>query len=160
MTQKNGVKVENNTLVIRPSTDPTMTNAPTGNPGKSVTIEGSNYNSVEAIYIGSTKVTKITDRTDTKMTFVIPSSVEAGEYNLILTTSVGGSYNVGKITVVPNEIDLSGNLVRTDDGTTKVNLPISLTWGDDGRFYVMKTGSADVSKYTWTARQVEVPHVC
>ena len=151
MIQKNGVKVENNTLAIRPSTDPTMTNAPTGNPGKSVTIEGSNYNRVEAIYIGSTKVTKITERTDTKMTFEIPSSVEAGEYDLTLTTTDGGSYNVGKMTVVPNEIDLSGNLVRTDDGTTKVNLPISLTWGDDGRFYVMKTGSADVSKYTWTA---------
>lgn len=151
MTQKNGIKVENKTLVVRPSTDPTLTNAPTGNPGKSVTIEGANYNRVEAIYIGSTKVTNITERTDTKMTFVIPSSVEAGEYNLTLTTSDGGSYNVGKITVVPNEIDLSGNLVRTDDGTTKVNLPLSLTWGDEGRFYVMKTGSVDVSKYTWTA---------
>ncbi len=151
MTQKNGIKVENKTLVVRPSTDPTLTNAPTGNPGKSVTIEGANYNRVEAIYIGSTKVTNITERTDTKMTFVIPSSVEAGEYNLTLTTSDGGNYNVGKITVVPNEIDLSGNLVRTDDGTTKVNLPLSLTWGDEGRFYVMKTGSADVSKYTWTA---------
>ena len=151
MTQKNGVKVDNKTLAIRPSTDPTLTNAPSGNPGKSVTIEGANYNSVEAIYIGSTKVTKITDRTDTKMTFVIPSSVEAGEYNLTLKTSDGGSYNVGKITVIPNEIDLSGNLVRTDDGTTKVSLPLSLTWGDDGRFYVMKTGGVDVSKYTWTA---------
>ncbi len=151
MTQKNGIKVENKTLVVRPSTDPTLTNVPTGNPGKSVTIEGANYNRVEAIYIGSTKVTNITERTDTKMTFVIPSSVEAGEYNLTLTTSDGGNYNVGKITVVPNEIDLSGNLVRTDDGTTKVNLPLSLTWGDEGRFYVMKTGSADVSKYTWTA---------
>ncbi len=151
MTQKNGVKVENKTLVIRPSTDPTLTNAPVGNPGKSVTIEGANYNSVEAIYIGSTKVTKITERTDSKMTFVIPSSVEAGEYTLTLTTTDGGSYNVGKITVVPNEIDLSGNLVRTDDGSTKVSLPLSLTWGDDGRFYVMKTGSVDVSKYTWTA---------
>ncbi len=151
MTQKNGITVENKTLMVRPSTDPTLTNAPTGNPGKSVTIEGANYNRVEAIYIGSTKVTNITERTDTKMTFVIPSSVEAGEYNLTLTTSDGGNYNVGKITVVPNEIDLSGNLVRTDDGTTKVNLPLSLTWGDEGRFYVMKTGSADVSKYTWTA---------
>lgn len=150
MTLKNGVKVENKTLVVRPSTDPTLTNAPSGNPGKSVTIEGANYNSVEAIYIGSTKVTKITDRTDTKMTFVIPSSVEAGEYNLTLKTSDGGSYNVGKITVIPNEIDLSGNLVRTDDGTTKVSLPLSLTWGDDGRFYVLKTGAVDVSKYTWT----------
>lgn len=116
-----------------------------------MTIEGANYNRVEAIYIGSTKVTNITERTDTKITFVIPSSVEAGEYNLTLTTSDGGNYNVGEITVVPNEIDLSGNLVRTDDGTTKVNLPLSLTWGDEGRFYVMKTGSADVSKYTWTA---------
>lgn len=153
---KNGTTVENTSLVVRPSTDPTLTNAPSGNPGKEVTIEGANYNSVEAIYIGSVKVTKITERTDSKMTFVIPATVEAGEYDLILTTSEGGSYTVGKITVVPNEIDVTANCVEQGDQSKQMSFPVTLTWDDSGRFRILRSGSVDLSKYTFTAGQSKI----
>ena len=148
---KNGTKVENKSLQIRPSTDPTLTNAPSGNPGKSVTIEGANYNSVEAIYIGSTKVTKITERTDSKMTFVIPATVEAGVYDLVLKTTEGGSYTVGKITVVPNEVDITGNCVEQGNQDALMKFPVTLSWGDDGRFRILRSGAVDLSKYTLKA---------
>ncbi len=147
LTLKNGTKVENKTLQIRPSTDPTLTNTPSGNPGKAVTIEGANYNSVESIYIGSTKVTKITERTDSKMTFIIPASVEAGEYDLVLKTTEGGSYTVGKITVVPNEVDITGNCVEQGNQDNLMKFPVTLSWGDDGRFRIQRTGAVDFSKY-------------
>lgn len=151
LTLKNGTKVENTSLQIQPSTNPTLTNSPSGNPGSAVTIEGANYNSVEAIYIGSTKVTKITERSDTKMTFVIPASVAAGEYDLVLKTTDGGSFTVGKITVVPSEIDITGNCVRQDNRDEKQTFPVTLTWDDNGRFRIQRTGAVDFSKYTLTA---------
>lgn len=151
LTLKNGTKVENTSLQIRPSTDPTLTNAPSGNPGKAVTIEGANYNSVEAIYIGSVKVTKITERTDSKMTFIIPASVEAGEYDLVLKTSDGGSYTVGKITVVPNELDITGNCVEQGNQDALMKFPVTLAWDDSGRFRIQRTGAVDFSKYNLKA---------
>ena len=153
---KNGTKVENQTLVIRPSTDPTLTNAPSGNAGKSVTIEGANYNSVEAIYIGSVKVVKITERSDSKMTFVIPETVAAGEHDLILKTSDGGSFNVGKITVVPNEIDVTANCVKQDDQNTQMSFPVTLTWDDNGRFRIQRNAPTDLTKMTWTAGKSKI----
>lgn len=153
---KNGTKVENKTLVIRPSTNPTLTNAPSGNPGKSVTIEGANYNSVEAIYIGSTKVVKITERSDSKMTFVIPETVAAGEHDLILKTSDGGSFNVGKITVVPNEMDITANCVKQDDQNTQMPFPVTLTWDDNGRFRIQRNAPVDLTKMTWTAGKSKI----
>lgn len=153
---KNGTTVENTTLVISPSTNPTLTNAPTGNPGKSVTIEGANYNSVEAIYIGSVKVTKITERTDTKMTFIIPKNVAAGEHDLILNTSDGGSYNVGKITVVPNEIDVTANCVTQADQNTQMSFPVTLTWDDNGRFRIQRNAPVDITKCTLTAGKSKI----
>lgn len=147
---KNGTTVENKTLVVRPSTDPTLTNTPSANPGKEVTIEGANYNNVEAIYIGSTKVTKITERTDSKMTFVIPSSVEPGEYDLILKTSDGGSYTVGKITVTPSEIDITANCL-TQDQSGKMIFPVAMSWDDNGRFRIMRKGDVDLTKQAWKA---------
>lgn len=153
---KNGTKVENQTLVIRPSTNPTLTNAPSGHPGKSVTIEGANYNSVEAIYIGSTKVVKITERSDSKMTFVIPENVAAGEHDLILKTSDGGSFNVGKITVVPNEMDITANCVKQDDQNTQMSFPVTLTWDDNGRFRIQRNAPVDITKCALTAGKSKI----
>ena len=153
---KNGTKVENKTLVIRPSTNPTLTNAPSGHPGKSVTIEGANYNSVEAIYIGSTKGVKITERSDSKMTFVIPETVAAGEHDLILKTSDGGSFNVGKITVVPNEMDITANCVKQDDQNTQMSFPVTLTWDDNGRFRIQRNAPVDITKCALTAGKSKI----
>ena len=153
---KNGTTVENKTLQIRPSPDPTLTNAPVGNPGKPVTVEGANYNSVEAVYVGSAKVTKITERTDNKMTFIIPESVAAGVYDLIMKTTDGGSYTVGKITVNPNELDISANCVLQGDQNTKVSFPVTLTWDDNGRFRIQRDAPVDFTKYTWTAGKSKI----
>ncbi len=55
--------------------------------GESVTMEGSNFNMIEAIYFGETKVTSYSVRSDNTMTFVVPD-IEGGTYNptFLLTT--------------------------------------------------------------------------
>lgn len=56
-------------------------------PGEPVTMKGSKFNMIEAIYVGETKVTSYTSRTDTEIVFTMPE-VAAASYNLrfVLTT--------------------------------------------------------------------------
>ena len=75
----------------------------------------------------------------------------AGEYDLIMKTTDGGSYTVGKITVNPNELDISANCVLQGDQNTKVSFPLTLTWDDNGRFRIQRNAPVDFAKYTLTA---------
>ena len=56
-------------------------------PGESVTMTGSGFNAIEAIYIGGVKVTSYSKREDTEMVFLMPE-VEFGTYapEFLLTT--------------------------------------------------------------------------
>lgn len=49
--------------------------------GEPVVMEGSNFNLIEAIYFGETKVTGYVERTDTRFEFLIPADLETGTYN-------------------------------------------------------------------------------
>ncbi len=135
---KNGTTVDvTSGLTINAASDPAVsktTNA--GHPGAYVTVEGKNFNNVETVYIGSVKITKFSSRSNTSMTFLVPSSAVAGTYDLIMKDYDGKSYTVGKFEVVPNEIDLASS-VTTMSGSA-ISYPFNFTWDDTGRFRVMK----------------------
>lgn len=70
--------------------------------GESITITGSNFNMIESIYFGSTKVVSYSKRADDEMSFIIPAETQTGSYNLtmILTT--------GDTEYSPQTIDVRG----------------------------------------------------
>lgn len=148
----NGTTIEATGLTIESSTNPTLTNSPSGCAGDEVTIEGSNYNNIESIYIGSTKVTSYSSRSDSSITFTIPEDLSAGDYDLIVYLTDGSSYTIGTISVVASELDLTiGNCVDQSDQSTLWTFPTTLTWDDTGRFRILRTGYYDLTSYTWTA---------
>lgn len=57
--------------------------------GESITITGSNFNMIEAIYFGSTKVVSYSKRGDDEMTFIIPAETPTGIYNLTMVLTTG-----------------------------------------------------------------------
>jgi|LAHS01.1.fsa_nt_gb fructose-specific phosphotransferase system component IIB len=99
----NGDKVEAAGLTVNPSTDPSITADAEGIIGADATVNGKNFNNVETVYIGTTKVVKFSNRTNTAMTFQIPATVPAGTYDLIMVDYSGKQYTVGKITAKPAE---------------------------------------------------------
>lgn len=99
----NGDKVEAAGLTVNPSTDPSITADAEGIIGADATVNGKNFNNVETVYIGATKVVKFSNRTNTAMTFQIPATVPAGTYDLIMVDYSGKQYTVGKITAKPAE---------------------------------------------------------
>ncbi len=67
--------------------------------GDQITIEGAQFNKVESMSIGGSKVTDYISRSDSSMTFVVPK-VEAGVYNLTFNLTTGESEtSVGTITI-------------------------------------------------------------
>lgn len=99
----NGDKIEAAGLTVNPSTDPSITADAEGIIGADATVNGKNFNNVETVYIGTTKVVKFSNRTNTSMTFQIPATVPAGTYDLIMVDYSGKQYTVGKITAKPAE---------------------------------------------------------
>lgn len=99
----NGDKIEAAGLTVNPSTDPSLTADAEGIIGADATVNGKNFNNVETVYIGTTKVVKFSNRTNTSMTFQIPATVPAGTYDLIMVDYSGKQYTVGKITAKPAE---------------------------------------------------------
>ncbi len=101
--------------------------------GESVTMVGSNFNMIEAIYFGETKVTSYSSRSDSEMIFTVPD-VEGGTYNItfVLTT--------GDVETCAIAIEVAGAMtVRVvfegehDLGTGWSNALQSLSWM--GPFY-------------------------
>ena len=84
-------------------------------PGESVTMTGSNFNMIESIYVGETKVISYTSRSDSEVTFEMPE-VEAGTYNLefVLTT--------GDRETCPIAIEVTGESATIPVGETDVML--------------------------------------
>lgn len=84
LTQENGVVVEPSesisftydSLVIVTSMQASCS------VGDMMTVEGSNFSLVENIFIGGEKVTAYAERTDTKLTFTVPATVDTGSYPL------------------------------------------------------------------------------
>lgn len=138
---KNGTTIEAQGLTIQPATDPALSEAPKMTLGKSATITGKNFNNVEAVYIGQTKVTKITARTDGEMTFVVPESAATGEQQLRFVTPEGKEIAAGTVKVSAAEVDLAAEGIMVTEQQAPVTYPIGFDWGDGNKkFRIMKTG--------------------
>jgi hypothetical protein len=85
-----------------------------------ITVTGSNFNMVDEIYFGDTRVTSYVSRTDTEMTFRIPD-VESGTYNMRFVLFSGDSETCAKA------IKITGKVVITElwSGT----LDLGTSWG-------------------------------
>lgn len=104
---KNGaeVKADASVLTIKPATDPAISEAPEKmTVGKTVTIKGKNFNNVESILLGSTKVVKITNHTNSELTFVVPNDAPLGACDITLVTPEGNKIVAGKTTIMPAEL--------------------------------------------------------
>lgn len=146
----NGTSFEvKNGLTIKASTAPSLASSTEAQCGQTMTIKGTNFNNVAEIYIGGVKVTNVSDRSTTSMSFTVPEGVQSGAQALKLVTSDGKSFEVGKVTVSPSSYDISGNCVTVANDSKKQTFPVTLTWDDNGRFYVNRTGALDISVFTY-----------
>lgn len=133
---KNGETVAVTGITINAASTPAVSADVSGTIGEYITISGKNFNNVETVSIGSTKVVKYSARTNTSMTFQIPATVAAGTYDLNMIAPDGTSTVVCKITVSPAEVNIA-DYVKSMDGKA-ITYPYTLTWGDAGRFNITK----------------------
>lgn len=127
---KNGTTVEaKGVLSIQAATDPAINEDPaSGKAGTSCTLKGKNFNNVESVYIGETKMTKFSEKSNTSMTFTIPATMAGGTYDLIMYGPDGTKYVVGSIVVSPAEVELwSGKVGPTNWSGDKVVTPSDMT---------------------------------
>ena len=138
---KNGTKVAVpvSLLTIVAATTPAVNGNASGVQGTYVTVTGKNFNNVEAVYIGETKVTKFKSKSDESMTFQVPASIAADTYDFIMISPDGTRTVVGKFTVKSPEIDIAKDLGVTNEDGSAITYPYTFTWDKDGRFYLTKT---------------------
>jgi len=79
----NGVTSESESITVTYDSLLTITSFPSSaSVGEEITMEGSNFNIIDAIYFGDVKVTAYTERTNTRFIFQIPADVQTGTYNV------------------------------------------------------------------------------
>ena len=126
---KNGTSVEASGLTIQAATDPAISEAPAKIIiGEKATIKGKNFYNVEAIYLGSVKVTKIISKTNEEITFQVPE-MATGEVEINFVTPDGTKVVAGKIVVDVPEIDFA-TFAKDEQQTGFVSWPFNFSWGD------------------------------
>lgn len=82
LTLKNGTKVTSDSAItVNAAGKVNVTSMPASiSVGEELTMEGTGFMAIEAIYFGETKVVAYSERTDTKLTFTVPVELEAGNY--------------------------------------------------------------------------------
>ena len=99
-------------------------------PGEFVTMKGSNFNMIESIYVGETKVVSYTSRSDSEVTFEMPE-VEAGTYNLefVLTTGDRETCPIAiEVTGLVTTIDIWSGSLNTGTAWDSTNGVVNLAW--------------------------------
>ena len=90
LTLKNGTKVSSeDKITVNAAGVVQVTELPaSASVGDEVTMKGSGFNFIEAIYFGETKITAYSKRVDDEMVFTLPVSMETGSYTpkFVLTT--------------------------------------------------------------------------
>ena len=126
---KNGTSVEASGLTIQAATAPAISEAPAKIIiGEKATIKGKNFYNVEAIYLGSVKVTKIISKTNEEITFQVPE-MATGEVEINFVTPDGTKVMAGKIVVDVPEIDFA-TFAKDEQQTGFVSWPFNFSWGD------------------------------
>ena len=136
---KNGTSVEASGLTIQAATDPAISEAPAKIIiGEKATIKGKNFYNVEAIYLGSVKVTKIISKTNEEITFQVPE-MATGEVEINFVTPDGTKVVAGKIVVDVPEIDFA-TFAKDEQQTGFVSWPFNFSWGDSaGKMRIFRT---------------------
>lgn len=131
LSQANGVKTESSEeLHFTYDSFVVVTSAPQSAAiGDEITITGSNFNMIEAIYFGEAKVTSYTKREDGEMSFMIPSTVETGTYPMTfhLTT--------GEVETSPQTIELRGAIATIVIWEGEQNIGITWDWSAGVHIY-------------------------
>ncbi len=136
---KNGAAVEiSGTLTIKAATTPAISSiAPAeASAGAKITIKGKNLQNIQALYIGSYKVTRYTSRSNTEIVCTVPTTAEIGSYKVVVEDVDGVKSEVYDFSVVPAERDIAA-VTSNMDGSA-ITYPYNFTWSDDGRFRIMK----------------------
>ena len=136
---KNGIAVDiSGTLTIKAATTPAISSIDPSEAcaGEKITIKGKNLLNIQTLYIGSYKVTRYTSRTNTEIVCTVPTTAEAGSYKVIIEDFDGVQTEAYDFKVVPAERDIA-EVTSNMDGTA-ITYPYNFTWGDDGRFRIMK----------------------
>jgi len=94
--------------------------------GSTMTMTGSGFNLIEAIYFGDVKVTSYSQRADGTYTFVVPAEVTAGTYNIKMVLTTGEEITWG----VPITVTAEMKVTTIWSGSTQ------LTWNDGGRVII------------------------
>ena len=136
---KNGTSVEASGLTIQAATAPAISEAPAKIIiGEKTTIKGKNFYNVEAIYLGSVKVTKIISKTNEEITFQVPE-MATGEVEINFVTPDGTKVVAGKIVVDVPEIDFA-TFAKDEQQTGFVSWPFNFSWGDSaGKMRIFRT---------------------
>ncbi len=137
---KNGTTVAiSGTLTIKAATAPAISSIDPSEAcaGDQITIKGKNLQNVQSLYIGSYKVTRYASRTNTEIVCTVPTTAEAGSYKVIIEDLDGAKTEAYDFKVVPAERDVA-TVTSNMDGSA-ITYPYNLTWGDDGRFRIMKS---------------------
>ncbi|MFR9533204.1 MAG: IPT/TIG domain-containing protein [Rikenellaceae bacterium] len=96
----NGTSIHVTTMTLTPDSIVTVSSMPdSASVGDEITIQGAQFNKIESMSIGGSKVTDYIARSDSSMTFIVPE-VEAGVYNLSFNLTTGETESsIGAITV-------------------------------------------------------------
>ncbi len=136
---KNGDTVEvSGTLTIKAATAPAISSIDPAEAcaGDKITIKGKNLQNIQTLYIGSYKVTRYTSRSNTEIVCTVPTTAEAGSYKVIVEDFDGVQTEAYDFSVVPAERDIAA-VTSNMDGSA-ITYPYNFTWGEDGRFRIMK----------------------
>ena len=99
-------------------------------PGEAVTMAGSNFNMIESIYVGDTKVTSYSSRSDSELVFEMPE-VDAAAYNLefVLTTGDRETCPIAiGVTGLVTTIDIWSGSLNTGTAWDSTNGVVNLAW--------------------------------
>lgn len=136
---KNGIEVKvEGQLTIKAATTPAVSSVSKAVPGETVTIKGANFQNAESIYFGDAKVTKYTSRSNGEIVCTVPTDAVTGEGKLIIVTYDGEKVETA-VKVQSKETDVVSDWKCTSMDGTAVSYPYTFTWGDDGRFRLMKS---------------------
>ena len=137
---KNGTTVEvKDGLSIKAATDPAIASITPGEAiaGEQITITGKNFQNVEALYIGTYKITRFDDRSNTKIICKVPAEANAGTYKIVMETPDGNKIEGPDFKIIPAERDIA-ELVTNMDGKA-ITYPFDFSWSSgSGKFYLNK----------------------
>lgn len=149
-------------LSVTPSTNPTITSMPSkARPGDEITLNGLNLNTVETVYIGSSKVTSYVSRSATSITLIVPSKVSLGIQTVKMINYEDQEF------IATQKLDISGREPIVDPLLVWADFQDEgwSIWGKVGEFvtengsrYYRGTSSGDlIGSWLWATNTRDIP---